>query len=136
MRVCPGDRGLCAAFAWPATVQAHTPVFVSLTVTPTTLPADGGEVTIRVSVREAATCTVYFHGLGAPRTLDCASGHATYRKLVPANTGPVAAGWLLYGAARDGRPARARASSRSRCAPQRRCRAWASLPNDLHPRRS
>lgn len=70
------------------------PAILSLTASPGSVPAAGGRVAVAVRVRNAKTCT-FLSGRGgsAPRTLTtvaCASGRASLKVAVPANTGRAA----------------------------------------------
>lgn len=91
----------CLTFA--STAAASRPVVISVRVTPRVLPSSGGEVAISVRVAHARTCTLYYEGLGAPRTFNCASGRIIYDRHVRANrtTGPEV--WTTYAVAYNGR---------------------------------
>jgi len=85
-----------------ASAAASVPVVVSLSVSPHVLSSSGGEFTITARVRNAASCTVYFYGLGSPRTVNCSSGRVSYRRHAPANNGTLPAVWLIHIEAHSG----------------------------------
>jgi hypothetical protein len=87
--------GLCLLMCSTG-VAAAQPLVASFTVTPRVLPSNGGEFTITANVRAALSCTIYYPGLGAPRTVNCSSGHIAYRRHAPANDGTVPALWLVH----------------------------------------
>ena len=88
---------LCAT----ATASAAKPAVVALKVTPRTLPASGGLVTITGRVRNAVSCTVYDDV--APITVGCSSGRFRVRRRLPANTGSYPELYLPYAEAHNGR---------------------------------
>ena len=84
-----------------ATASAAKPAVVALKVTPRTLPASGGLVTITGRVRNAVSCTVYDDV--APITVGCSSGRFRVRRRLPANTGSYPELYLPYAEAHNGR---------------------------------
>lgn len=93
--VCAGvsATALALAFLLPISDVASAssfpkPTVVSVTVTPTTLPAIGGTVRVAVRARHATTCTISLlpalHGF--PKTLRCADGHLSTGIAIAKNT--------------------------------------------------
>jgi hypothetical protein len=82
--------------------MARKPIFLGVRVAPKVLPPGGGEITITIHVLYASACTIYYEGLGAPRTISCSSGHLTYHRHVHANTGIYPEIWGVHVEAYNG----------------------------------
>lgn len=78
--------------ALPA-IAAAQPTIASLSVLPRFLPSTGGRFTITAHVRDAASCTLSYPGLGASRTVACSSGGVSVRRTAPPNGGPAPRAW-------------------------------------------
>jgi hypothetical protein len=112
--------------AWTQTAAAASPLpsVVSIGAAPTSMPATGGYVTVRVHVRRALRCTFSIKQtpttpMKAVRTASCASGTASARIHVAANKrfSPLGVRFQVRVTARNGRSALATTQIREAAAP-------------------